>query len=171
MALHAGRACFPRRLSWQTPALFFGALAGGITVLLHPASRAFQEPLENAYALGVSAALGLFSETASRSGSLLAFEGFVADIVPACTGLFTLTIFLAGVLAFPSSWRAKLWGLLLGSGGIAALNWVRILSLMVIGARWPRAFDFAHLVVWQSAALFFAVFLWLWWLERFARAR
>jgi len=55
--------------------------------------------------------------------------------------------------------------------GILTLNWVRIISLMLIGAYWNTAFEFAHLVVWQSLAVFFAAFLWLLWVQRIAHAR
>jgi len=156
--------------SLKAVAIFLVAIGAGITYLLNPASRAIQAPLESFYAWAASGVLGLFFESVYRSGTTIALDGFAANIVPACTGLFTITIYVAAVLAFPAGLVHKLKGLGLGVLSIMTLNGIRIISLMLIGAHWRSAFDFAHLVVWQSIAIFFAVFLWLFWVERLNRA-
>jgi len=149
--------------------LFFGTIAVGITFWLNPASRAVQEPLERFLALTTGTFLSWFNNTVSISNTTIQVEGFIANIVPACTGLFTLTMYAAAVLAFPCSLKQKTKGLALGIGSILALNWVRINSLLLIGAYWNEAFDFAHLVVWQTIAIVFAVFVWLFWVQRVIR--
>ncbi len=156
--------------SLKAIAIFLVIIGAGITYLLNPASRVVQAPLESFYAWAASGVLGLFFESAYRSGTTIALNGFAANIVPACTGLFTITIYVAAVLAFPASLAHKLKGLGFGVLSIMALNGIRIVTLMLIGAHWRGAFDFAHLVIWQSIAIFFAVFLWLFWVERMKRA-
>ena len=115
--------------------------------------------------------LSWFDPTVAVTGSVVAIQGFVANIVPACTGLFTTAIFLSAVLALPSSPREKLYGVLWGIVGILAFNWVRIVTLLLIGAYVPSALDFLHLVVWRSLLIFFALFLWLRWANGLATTR
>ena len=143
----------------------------GISFWLHPGSRVLQEPLELFLAWTTGAFLRLLNPGVSIQGASVSIDGFAANVVPACTGLFTMTIYAAAVLAYPCAWKRKLQGVLLGISAIVALNWVRIISLLLIGAYWPQVFDFAHLVVWQSVALVFAAFVWLYWMQRYAHAR
>lgn len=146
-------------------------IVAGISFWLHPSSRVLQEPLELFLAWTTGAFLRMLNAGVSVQGASVAVGGFAANVVPACTGLFTMTIYAAAVLAYPCAWKRKLQGVLLGVSAIVALNWVRIVSLLLIGAYWPQVFDFAHLVVWQSVALVFAVFMWLYWMQRYAHAR
>ena len=143
--------------------LFFGALSISITYLLSPLSRPLRTAVEHFLAWTTGGVLSWFDPTVSVAGSVVAIQGFVANIVPACTGLFTTTIFLSAVLALPSPIKQKLYGVLLGIAGILAFNWVRIVTLLLIGAYLPDALDFMHLVVWRSLLIFFALFLWLRW--------
>lgn len=149
---------------------FVLTILAGISFWLHPSSRVLQEPLERFLAWTTGAFLSLLNPGVSIQGSAITIGGFEANVVPACTGLFTMTIYVAAVLAYPCAWKRKLQGVLLGISAIVALNWARILSLLLIGAYWQQVFDFAHLVVWQSLALVFAVFLWLYWMQRYAHA-
>lgn len=101
---------------------------------------------------------------------MVTIRGFSAEIVPACTGLFTMSIFLAAVFAYPCKLKHKLLGVALGVLGILALNWIRIVTLLLIGAYHPQAFEFTHLMVWRSLVVFAAALLWLFWVQRFAHA-
>jgi exosortase/archaeosortase family protein len=62
-------------------------------------------------------------------------------------------------------------GWLLGLVVLTVVNLVRIMSLFWIGAAYPRYFDVAHLLVWQTAMILLAIVLWLFWVERIAHAR
>ncbi len=168
------QATFPHadRFSPLRSALTFAAtIALGISYWLHPASRAVQEPLERFLALTTGTFLGWFDSSVSVTHTTIGVGAFVANVVPACTGLFTMTLYAAAVLATPCPLRHKARGVLGGVLAILALNWVRIVSLLLIGAHWLEAFEFAHLVVWQSVALVFAVFAWLFWLQRLPHGR
>lgn len=160
----------PNASAIKSVVLFFGTIVVGITYWLNPASRAIQGPLERFLALVTGTFLGWFNSSVSVSHTAIQMEAFTANIVPACTGLFTMTMYVAAVLAFPCSLAQKAKGVALGVGSILALNWVRISSLMVIGAYWHDAFEFAHLVVWQTIAIIFAVFVWLFWVQRVVHA-
>jgi len=151
--------------------IFIATIGVGITYLLNPASRVLQDPLERFLAAFTGTVLSWFNSSVQIYDSTIVIESFAANIVPACTGLFTTTIYIAAVLAYPCSLKRKLQGVVLGVAAIMLVNAIRIISLLVVGAYWIDAFDFAHLVIWQTVAVVFAVFLWLFWIQRFAHEK
>jgi len=59
----------------------------------------------------------------------------------------------------------------LGLLAIGGLNLVRLVSLFYVGTYMPQHLDVAHLVVWQGVMVLSVVVLWLYWVQRSARAR
>lgn len=158
-----------RALRWsfiQSTALFTGSLALAITYLLSPESRPFRHLVERLLAQSTGTVLGWVDPSVLVDNTTVTINGFAAQVIPACTGLFTTAIFLAAVVAYPASWSHKLVGVAIGTFGLLAVNWVRIVSLLLIGGYWPSAFDVAHLLVWRSVVLIIAAFLWLSWARR-----
>lgn len=111
-------------------------------------------------------ALTPLSLKATASGTILRVEGFAAQIDDVCTGIFVVAVYLAAVLAYPSRTGEKLKGFLLGVATIPCLNVIRIISLVYIGRNFPALFETAHLLIWQSLIIFFALLVWLYWTER-----
>ena len=95
---------------------------------------------------------------------------FYLKVIPACTGVYPLSVYLSGVIAYPSGWSAKLVGVLLGIGGGFTLNIVRLVSLFYIGVYFHNVLDEFHLLVWQSLVIVFTLLLWLFWARKVARA-
>src|SRR5438093_4561147 len=87
---------------------FFSSLTSTrlIGVILH-------EHLTRLLAMISAPILALFGN-ASASGHYLSFNGFGASIEGACDGVQPTYIYVAAVLAFPSPWGAKGWGILMG---------------------------------------------------------
>lgn len=157
------QATAPRRTFIHAAALFAGSLALAITYLLSPASRPFRHLVERLLAQSTGTALGWVDPTVIVNNTTVSINGFSAEVIPACTGLFTTAIFLAAVIAYPTAWAHKLSGVAIGILGLFAVNWIRIVSLLLVGGYWPSAFDVAHLLVWRSVVLIIAAFLWLAW--------
>jgi exosortase/archaeosortase family protein len=88
-----------------------------------------------------------------------------------CTGLTAIALFIAAVAAYPSRWRAKLWGLVLGIPLLLAINQLRLVTLVAIDHWWPSIAETAHVVVWQSLFILLTVVLWLVWVVRVADRR
>ena len=109
--------------------------------------------------------LGMLGVPASPDGAVIDVNGFVGVIVAQCTAVDVLIVFSAAVLVWPVSIGARMWGLLLGAVALSALNFARIVSLLLMGAAFPEYFDTAHMVVWQPAMLLAASALWLLWLR------
>jgi len=160
-----------KALRWgfiQSAALFTGSLALAITYLLSPASRPFRQLIERLLAQSTGTVLSWVDPSVLVENTTVTINGFAAQVIPACTGLFTTAIFLAAVIAYPAAWLHKLRGVAIGIFGLLAVNWIRIVSLLVIGGYWPNAFDVAHLLVWRSVVLMIAAFLWLGWARKAA---
>lgn len=157
-----------RRTFMHASALFAGSLVLAITYLLSPASRPFRAFVEHLLAQSTGAFLSWFDPSVLVNSTTVTINGFAAQVIPACTGLFTMAVFLAAVIAYPCPWGRKLSGAAIGIVGLLAINWVRIVSLLLIGGYWPGAFDVAHLLVWRTAVLILAAFLWLSWARKAA---
>jgi len=103
-------------------------------------------------------------------GQVLSSPRFAVTIYNGCNGLEAILVFVAGVLAFPASWRARLLGVVLGVVAVQLLNIVRVVSLYYVGVWRPEWFTTAHVLVWQTIVILFAVVLWLFWVQRHALA-
>ncbi len=132
-----------------------------------------------------------------RTGSLIHFETFTATIaawsvslsgiavamsgnvvyLPSvtwlvnteCTALFVMIVYVALILAYPASVRAKLIAVVLGLPAIFVTNIVRLFVLA-----WLTELDaaygvFFHDYVWQVAFVLMVVVLWVTWVDRVVR--
>ena len=103
-------------------------------------------------------------------GPIVASDRFAVNIVAECTAVGPLVLFMGAVLAYPASFRAKTIGVALGLVVLTGVNLVRLVTLFWIGAAFPQYLGTAHLLVWQSVMILLALVLWLFWIERLARA-
>ncbi len=137
-------------------------------VSLDVADRFLHEPLCALIAWLSAAVLSPFGDASVR-GTFVSFDGFRVVVVDACNGVLPATIYLAAVLAFPTSWRARLWGVLIGLPSIFVFNLVRVASLLVLGAYWPAVFEEVHIYVWQTLVIALSMGVWIFWAEHFVR--
>lgn len=113
--------------------------------------------------------LRIFTAEVSLSERLVVLDGFPVKIIEECTGFYEAIIFLAAVLAFPTSWRKKGIGVLLGLPLIYLFNLLRIMMLIVVGRYYRQAFDFMHLYFWQATMIIMITSVWLLWLIKVVR--
>ena len=162
------------KLSQETRFLVLFTLilgCGFALVSLRPVDQRVIEPFTGWVAWSSGAALDLLGQDMTREGTVLRNDRFAVNIRNGCNGVETMIIFLAAVLSFSASWRARAAGLALGLVAIQAANMVRIVVLFLTGAYSPRFFDTSHTVVWQTIIILFGVLLWLFWANHFATAR
>ena len=124
------------------------------------------EALSNVLARAAVFALGVIGVSASANGAIIDAGGFSAFVAAQCTAIDIILVFGAGVLIFPVPLKARLWALALGIPTIIALNFARIVSLMLIGVTSPAHFDFMHLAVSQLLMVVSAFAIWLLWVRR-----
>ncbi len=94
---------------------------------------------------------------------------FTVNIAEGCNGIYALFIFMAGIIAYPSSIRHKLYGLAIGIPFIMLLNYIRIISLWYAGTYAPNLFKVMHLYIWETIIIALGGILWLFWYEKWVK--
>lgn len=161
----------------KTPAgRFLGRYAlilvlGFAAIALKPVNDRVVNPYTTFVAHEGALFLRLFGEPVTVNQQILSSHRFAVAIYNGCNGLEAILIFACGVLAFPARWHRKLLGLVLGFVGIQLFNVVRIVALYYTGVFKPEWFSTAHVLVWQSLVILFAVSLWVLWVQRYAAER
>ena len=126
------------------------------------------EPFTAQVARASGAGLNLLGQQVTLEGTIIQGKRFAVNIRNGCNGVEAMLIYLAAVLAFPASWRARLLGLGLGVVAIQLVNLVRVIALYLTGVYFPKIFDASHTVIWQSIVILFGVLLWILWANRWA---
>jgi archaeosortase B (VPXXXP-CTERM-specific) len=149
-------------------ALYLALIAIGYPWATKRALHAVQA-MNTATAVIGNAILSLISDEASRSGNLMQLGNFGVLIIEECTGVFEMLIFLAAVLAYPTSWIDKLLGFALGLPLLYAFNVVRILVLVWVGRFHHDLFEFMHIYFWQATLILMITSVWLLWILKVVR--
>jgi archaeosortase B (VPXXXP-CTERM-specific) len=110
--------------------------------------------------------LNILQFKTSVNGKHLTSPNYSCMIVAECTGVFEMMILLAGVLAYPTNFRKKLWGILLGCLILYATNVFRIILLVIVGNFSIRASEMIHLWVWQVINILIVIAICLFWIEK-----
>lgn len=118
--------------------------------------------------LKIVGALGGFP--VHKMGTIMGSGAFEVDVAPACSGAVPTSIYLAAVFAYPSSWRSRGLGAVLGIVAIQLVNIVRVSALFLIGLFFHEIFHDTHVYVAQALVVCVAVALWLFWATRYADA-
>jgi archaeosortase B (VPXXXP-CTERM-specific) len=110
--------------------------------------------------------LRLFGLTVTISGRVVSLSNFSMEVVGECTGLYEMLIFLAAMIAYPSSYKKKLIGAALGLPLLYVINIIRMIFIAVVGNWSPQTFNFMHLYFWQVAMILIIVSVWILWIEK-----
>ncbi|MEE9355478.1 MAG: exosortase H [Methylococcaceae bacterium] len=113
----------------------------------------------------------LFDESAVSQGIVLRSleNGFAVAIEAGCNGVEASLILTAAMLAFPTSWIFKLFGILAGFLAVQVFNIARIISLFYLGQWNLEVFEWAHLYVWQALIMLDVLIVFLLWLRYLSR--
>jgi len=126
----------------------------------------------NALLATISAKLiGLFGGDAIAQGKVIISigTGLAVSIERVCNGVEAVIILVSAMIAFPSGWKAKFVGIVLGTLAIQALNLVRIISLYYLH-QWSSVwFEWFHSYIWQALIVLDALVMFLLWLRYLPR--
>ena len=104
---------------------------------------------------------GLDAVTEDRNVRMVDHSGVL--VVDSCNGLAALGLFAGFVLAYPGTWRRRLWFIPFGLLVVFLANVMRVGSLVYFQQAWPAAFDLIH-NVGVSTFFYLVVFgLWIAW--------
>lgn len=146
-------------LIFATCYLLFGVIPRVRLGVINP----YTEFLANA----VAAIINLFGADAVANGALVSSPRYSMDIAMGCDGVEASCLYLAGVLAFPTSWRARLIGLMIGVPLIQAINLARLVGLYYVGMYLPSVAGQIHDYVAQTIVILLSTAILIFWLERF----
>ena len=115
--------------------------------------------------------LHLFDNDVISSGVIIQSisNGAAVSIQSGCNGVEAIICLIAAILAYHSTWKEKIIGILIGFVAIQVLNVLRIISLFYL-LQWSEYwFEWAHLYAWQ-ALIFFDVLIvfivWIRWISK-----
>lgn len=111
----------------------------------------------------LSSFLSLLRVQNSVSNRFVSFTSTTFEIIYECTALFPIFIFISAVFSYPSNFRKKLYGILIGTFAIYALNIIRLIILSFVGINYPLAFKFVHSFLWEGIFMIFVIILFLYW--------
>jgi exosortase/archaeosortase family protein len=88
------------------------------------------------------------------------------EMVLECTAIGSMLVFSSFLLVFPSSFKAKGIGLLIGLPLIHVANLVRLLAMAWVEELLPGYALYFHDYLWQVVFLIGVAFLWLIWIDK-----
>ena len=124
-------------------------------------------PYTEFLAEAVAAIVNLFGAGAVATGARVYSPRYSMDIAMGCDGVEASCLYLAGVLAFPSSWRARLIGFAFGVPLIQAINLTRLVALYYVGMYLPSVADQIHDYVAQTIVILLSTAILVFWFKRF----
>lgn len=152
--------------------VFFGITGIGFGLVLADWSHGrFLDPMNNLTAAMSGFIINLCGGTANVHNNSLSSFSSTVSIAEGCNSVYVSIIFVAAVAAFPTSWRKKLIGIVLGTAALFAINLLRVISLLYLSGRDASLFEEAHLHIWQFAIILIGGLLWLLWYDKVVRRR
>lgn len=126
------------------------------------------EPYTRFLARAVAAIINLFGAGATVTGSQVGSSRFSINIAMGCDAVEASSLFLAGVVAYPTSWRARLIGIGVGIPIIHLINLARLVGLYYAGVYLPSVVEELHVYVAQTIVILLSTAILFLWLDRFA---
>ena len=106
--------------------------------------------------------LGLHVET--TNGTVITASGRF-EIAESCTGSFVFMMYAAAILPFPSPWKSRLSGLLLGFVTLLLINLFRTSLIILAVSRFPQSFWSFHVIIGQTLVIVGMMAVFLRWLK------
>jgi len=110
--------------------------------------------------------LAPFLEDVVSRGDILSAEGFSVQILRGCDSFQASAVLLAGVVAFPATWRERLVGAGLGLLFLFLLNLARLCIMLLVGLHKPSLFDMFHTQLMPIVFVLAALGAWMVWAIR-----
>ncbi len=111
------------------------------------------------------------AEHAALAGRVITSPGANLNVTRGCEGIEMFLLLVSGILAFPTSWKRRVQGLLVGSLLAYLLSVLRLMALHYILHYSPRAWEALHgLVLPLGPIILMALFFMRWSEEGSARS-
>ena len=112
----------------------------------------------------------LFPYEVAHAGDTLIIGNSTSVVIESgCNGLEAMFLMLAGVLAFPASWRLRRKALLHYIPVLFLLNLLRVVILAYVAHQHPHLLDLFHYQVAQGVLVIFVLYFWVQYVGRASR--
>lgn len=149
--------------------LFFVFLVvGWATIAAPPVNDHVIVPYTAWLTSGSGVILNAIGEDVQVDGTMISSSDFAVNVANGCNGVEAMLLILAAIGAFPAGPASKISGILAGGLLIQLLNFVRIVTLFLLGRYHESAFELFHTAIWQIAIVLAGVAIFLVWSYRFA---
>lgn len=101
-------------------------------------------------------------------GTMILSSDFGVNIANGCNGVEAMLLVISAIAAFPAGPMSRVSGILAGGVIIQILNFVRIVSLFLLGRYFQEVFQLFHTAVWQILIVLAGVGVFLLWSYKFA---
>jgi exosortase/archaeosortase family protein len=155
-----------RKEIYRTAGIFIAAtgILWGLTNL--PWAMAYLiDPLSISLARIVTAILQTLGEPVYQIGIVVNSPAVNLEITAACSGLYQMVVLSAGILAWPSTARERMRGILLGTLLLMSINMFRIISIYYCALTIPEWVPFFHGVLWEGVMVLLVPFFWIYWVR------
>lgn len=164
----------PRKLSQGDKqaisfAVTFACLAlASVALLLHPfVSSKIVVPFTDGLVTVCAGLINLFGGHAVANGRMLSFAtgGGAVMVANGCNAVEVSCLLASAIIAWPTTIKARIIGLLVCLPSLQAINLLRIISLLFL-SRWSTPlFDFFHLYVWEALIVLESVLAFFFWMR------
>ncbi len=114
-------------------------------------------------AQATGAVLEPFYERVTVKHARVSTNHFVVTVDDGCDGLQVCTLLSAAVLAFPSTWKQKFVGIVVGNLWLQSWNVVRIATLVIVGGIERTWFHPTHVYIWPTLLIALCLVTWMAW--------
>jgi len=154
-------------------AILFKFSASMLLFYLIWATRFFQENFVQHVATAYAKMTGLFLQLMQIpvfiTGDSVGDSAFMVSIKNGCDGIEAMAILLFAILVYPTSWANRFKGFVIGFACLVVLNFIRIISLYLIGVHIPNLFEIMHVSVWQAIFILvplLIIYQWINWIKK-----
>lgn len=113
--------------------------------------------------------LNLIGIPVSVMGDIVSGRGFALQIIPECTALFMVGLFLCVIVFSSATMRQKAWGLSMGIPALYLGNLVRLAAIFMVSQNNGRLFEVVHTFWGQVFTIFLvllSLILWVKWIDK-----
>ena len=127
--------------------------------------------VNNATAENLGVLLRLFGMAPTVNGIFVRAGGFGIRVITECSAIFVAILFISFVFAYPTTFKYKSTGLLLGIPALYCFNLLRLVFVFVSGVMGPTFFQYAHVYLGQIVMIVVVLTASLIWLQHTTAAR
>ena len=124
------------------------------------------EPLSFGLAWIVTAMLQLLEQPVNQMGFFINSPVVNFEVTPAITGIYQIVVLIGGLVAWSTSGRERVRGIMIGTSLLMSINIFHIISIYFSALIIPDWVPFIHGVFWEGVMVLFVPLFWIYWVNR-----